>query len=100
MPPIMMVAMLIMMIMIREGEEVDITCTDGRYISSLIIVIEYQNNDDNSDEMIMTMMIREGEEVDITCTVHASPPASVTWIKGNAKLSSSGRCVKFLKIQI
>jgi len=34
---------------------------------------------------------REGEEVDITCTVHASPPATVTWMKGNAKLSSSGR---------
>jgi len=34
---------------------------------------------------------REGEEVDITCTVHASPPASVTWMKGNAKLSSTGR---------
>jgi len=34
---------------------------------------------------------REGEEVDITCTVHASPPATVTWMKGQAKLKSSGR---------
>ena len=42
--------------------------------------------------MLMTMMMfREGEEVDITCTVHASPPASVTWKKGEAKLTSSGR---------
>ena len=39
----------------------------------------------------MTMLLREGEEVDITCTVHASPPAIVTWMKGQAKLKSSGR---------
>ena len=39
----------------------------------------------------MTMLLREGEEVDITCTVHASPPATVTWMKGQAKLKSSGR---------
>ena len=39
----------------------------------------------------MTMLLREGEEVDITCTVHASPPATVTWMKGEAKLKSSGR---------
>ena len=48
-----------------------------------------KKRDKNSPKM--TMLLREGEEVDITCTVHASPPAIVTWMKGQAKLKSSGR---------
>ena len=48
-----------------------------------------KKRDKNSAKM--TMLLREGEEVDITCTVHASPPAIVTWMKGQAKLKSSGR---------
>ena len=54
-----------------------------------------KKRDKNSPKM--TMLLREGEEVDITCTVHASPPATVTWMKGQAKLKSSGRWAEEMK---
>ena len=56
-------------------------------VMTLMVIITIIN-------IMLMIMSREGEEVDITCTVHASPPASVTWMKGNAKLSSSGRSIK------
>ena len=74
-----------------EWRKVDIMLT----ASSKMTTIAKKNTkiakkrDKNSPKM--TMLLREGEEVDITCTVHASPPAIVTWMKGQAKLKSSGR---------
>ena len=68
---------MMMMMVFREGKEVTIMMMLTMMTMTMM--------------MMMMMMFREGEEVDITCTVHASPPASVTWKKGEAKLTSSGR---------
>ena len=69
---------MMMMMVFREGKEVTIMMMLTMMTMTMMM-------------MKMMMMFREGEEVDITCTVHASPPASVTWKKGEAKLTSSGR---------
>ena len=74
-----------------EWRKVDIMLTASSKMTTIAKKHKHCKKRETKILQKLTMLLREGEEVDITCTVHASPPATVTWMKGEAKLRSSGR---------